>query len=93
MWAAPRTGDPGDVDSYVVTSVPDSGTVTVDAGHRHVIVDGLTNGVEYVFSVVALGPGGSSAPTETNAVTPGEDETVPAGLLEKLEGHLQDARN
>ncbi|MCH7907787.1 MAG: hypothetical protein IIB26_10200, partial [Chloroflexi bacterium] len=93
VWAAPRTGDPGDVDSYTVTSVPDSGEITVDAPQRHVIVDGLANGVEYVFSVVAIGPGGASDPTATNAVTPGEDESVITGQLEKLERHIQDKLN
>lgn len=93
VWAAPRTGDPGDVDSYTVTSVPDSGEITVDAPHRHVIVGGLANGVEYVFSVVAVGPGGVSVPTAANAVTPGEDESVSTEQLEKLERHVQDKLN
>ncbi|MBT6683213.1 MAG: fibronectin type III domain-containing protein, partial [Chloroflexi bacterium] len=93
VWAAPRVGEPGDGVSYLVTSTPDSGELVVDAPVRHVVVEGLTNGLEYVFSVVAVGPSGSSAPTTTNAVTPDSGEAFSIEQLQKLERHLQDKLN
>jgi hypothetical protein len=92
-WAAPRTGEPGDVQSYAVTSAPDSGEHAVDAPVRHLVVNGLTNGVEYVFYVVAIGPGGISDPTTINSVTPDQGEAFGSELLEKLERHLQEKLN
>ncbi|MDA1258956.1 MAG: hypothetical protein O3C10_14110 [Chloroflexi bacterium] len=92
-WAAPRTGDPGDVNSYVVTSVPESGTHRVEADERHLVVDGLVNGSVYVFSVAAIGPAGTSTSTAANRVMPDEGQSVTVEQLEKLDRFVQEKFN
>ena len=68
-WSAPVGGDAP--SSYTVTSSPDGLTCTVDAPATSCTVEGLTNGTEYTFTVVATNSGGNSSPSgASNAVTP-----------------------
>ncbi len=61
------TAAPG-ATSYTVTSTPAGGVATISGTSAN--VTGLTNGTSYTFSVVAVGPGGSSVPAVSPAVTP-----------------------
>ena len=74
-WSAPNSG--GAPVSYTVTSAPGGFTCTVDAPATSCVVEGLTNGTEYTFTVVATNTGGDSAPSSASAgVTPAPDEYV-----------------
>lgn len=55
-WTRPASGIPID---YVVTASPGGATATVTGNKA--VVTGLTNGVDYTFTVVARGLGGNSA--------------------------------
>jgi Fibronectin type III domain len=76
-WQQPATDGGSPMTSYTVTSQvisPGGGTtpqVTVPASTTTTIVNGLTNGTTYIFTVVAtnaIGTGPASAPS--NPVTP-----------------------
>lgn len=86
-WTAPAAnGTP--ITSYEVTTNP-GGTVTTVAGDKtSAVVEGLTNGTPYTFTVVAInavGPSTASAPT--SAVTPNNVFTT--GPTATITGHAQ----
>ncbi|MER7008038.1 fibronectin type III domain-containing protein, partial [Dactylosporangium sp. NPDC000555] len=67
-WTAPAGG--AAITGYTVTAAPGGQTCTTSG--TTCTVTGLTNGVAYTFTVVAGGPGGTSAgSTATAPVTPG----------------------
>ncbi|WP_163507604.1 fibronectin type III domain-containing protein [Fodinicola acaciae] len=69
-WRRPSSG--GAVNSYVITAEGRS-SVVVPASRRSATIDGLTNGVEYRFSVTARNRVGSGPATLANPVTPTGD--------------------
>ncbi|WP_163573560.1 fibronectin type III domain-containing protein [Fodinicola feengrottensis] len=69
-WRTPATG--GAVNSYVV-SAPGMSSKVVSSGRHSTTVDGLTNGVEYRFSVTARNRVGSGPEALANPVTPTGD--------------------
>jgi beta-galactosidase GanA len=69
LWCPPVTGA-GSVVSYTVTSSAGQ-TVTAKVPDDWAIVDGLTNGTSYTFTVTSTTSGGSTSPSATSpAVTP-----------------------
>ena len=71
-WAAPTSNGGAPITQYVVTSTPDGLTCTWTGGPLTCLVNGLTNGTPYRFSVTAknsVGPGPASA--LSNQVSPG----------------------
>jgi uncharacterized protein len=67
----PTTNGGLEITGYTATSTP-GGIIATSTGTR-IVVDGLTNGVEYTFTVVATNDSGDSSPSEpSNAVTPTE---------------------
>lgn len=69
----------GKVESYTVTSYPDGKTATGTSSP--ILVTGLTNGTEYVFTVVAVNKTGSSpASVESAGVTPMTTPGIPTNL-------------
>ncbi len=68
-WCPPATGQ-GNVTSYTVTS-PDGTQTTAQVPNDYVIIDGLTNGQSYSFTVTADTTGASGAVSaHSNTVTP-----------------------
>jgi beta-galactosidase GanA len=69
VWCPPATGA-ASVVSYTVTSSGGQ-TVTAKVPNDWAIVDGLTNGTSYTFTVTATTSGGTTSPSATsNSVTP-----------------------
>jgi uncharacterized protein YjbJ (UPF0337 family) len=87
-WIMPA----GDIEisGYIVTATPSDITVETDHDDTLVIVEGLENGVEYTFTVVAFndaGLGEVSGPS--NPVTPEEGLKLDEEHLERLREHLR----
>jgi len=59
-WSAPENNGGSPVTGYTVTSSPGGFTATTAAGVTEAAVFGLTNGVDYTFSVVARNAEGTS---------------------------------
>lgn len=72
-WDPPASDGGAPVTSYVVSGSP-SGACTTN-GATSCVIDGLTNGVEYDFSVTAVNVAGSGLPSPDVTVTP---VTVPS---------------
>lgn len=71
-WIAPASTGSSPLVAYSVVASPGGNSVTVDGSTTSVDVVGLTNGVSYTFTVVAINASASSAPsTPSNAVVPG----------------------
>lgn len=83
-WDAPSNDGGIPIDIYTVTSSPENISVTVSGSARTATVTGLTNGVEYRFTVVAHNFSGNSAPsTVSDPVTP---DMVPVNITVNLSG-------
>jgi hypothetical protein len=70
------------IQQYTVVSSPGGIEVTVNAPATEAVVDGLTNGVSYTFTVAAsnsVGQGGASGPS--GAVTPTGPPTAPLNVI------------
>ncbi len=68
-FAAPSSPGGSPITSYTVTASP--GGLTMDGISSPIIIDGLTNGVAYSFSLYATNSFGDSAPSpSSNTVTP-----------------------
>ena len=73
-WTPATTG--AVATEYVVSGLP-AGTCTASAPATSCVISGLTNGLPYTFSVVALNADGSSGPSAASApVTPQADPTA-----------------
>jgi hypothetical protein len=86
-FMAPTNDGGSDITSYTVTSTPGSRTAT--GASSPLIVTGLTNGVNYMFRVVAtnsIGPSAVSA--ASSAVTPATVPDAPTGVS-ALPGNTQ----
>ncbi|MHB1503946.1 MAG: fibronectin type III domain-containing protein [Acidimicrobiales bacterium] len=73
-WKAPSDLGGGPVESYTVTAMPGSASVTVPGGSLVAVVRGLADGTGYTFAVRATnvaGPGPSSPSSNTVVPTPG----------------------
>ena len=80
-WTAPSSNGGSVITSYTVTSTPESKTCTWTTGSFSCIVNGLTNGSSYTFTVVATNVNGSSSPSSaTAAVTPSTVPGNPTGV-------------
>ncbi len=79
-FTAPASGPP--VSSYTVTSNP--GGITATGSGSPIIVEGLTNGTAYTFTVTATNPIGTGPPSgPSNSVTP---YAVPPSYIAALAG-------
>ena len=79
-WDAPANGG-SIITSYTITSNPEGKKVSVNAPIRTAIVNGLTNGKSYTFTVVATNDiGNSTASNPSNSVIP---RTIPSAPILK----------
>ena len=71
-WIAPLSAGASSLVAYSVVASPGGNSTTVDGVTTSATVVGLTNGVSYTFTVVAMNSTTSSAPSvPSNAVVPG----------------------
>ncbi len=87
-WIVPA----GDIEisGYIVATTPSDITVETDHDDTLVIVEGLENGVEYTFTVVAFNDAGLGEVSEpSNPVTPEEGLKLDEEHLERLREHLR----
>ncbi len=78
------------INGYVVTADPSGISVETTHDDRLVIVEGLENGVEYTFTVVAFNDAGTGEVSEpSNPVTPEEGGVLDEEQLERLREHLR----
>lgn len=69
LWCPPASGA-GSVTSYTVTAEPGGAQVTAQVPNDWAIVDGLSNGTGYTFTVTANSPTAASSPATANSVSP-----------------------
>lgn len=83
-FSAPADDGGAEITSYTVTSSPQGISVTCSASPC--LVEGLTNGTAYVFTVTATNEAGDSAPSEqSNSVTPASPSVFRVFLEEPVE--------
>jgi hypothetical protein len=81
-FTAPGSNGGSEITGYTVTSSP--GSITAAGAASPLIVAGLTNGTEYIFTVTATnGVGTGPASAASNSVTPG-DGNQPTAAIVKL---------
>jgi hypothetical protein len=79
-WDVPYNGGFA-ITGYTVTSEPDSSTCSVSPPAVSCDVEGLTNGTEYTFTVVATNVVGDSSPSDaSSSVTPATVPDAPTGV-------------
>ncbi|WP_348695866.1 fibronectin type III domain-containing protein, partial [uncultured Nocardioides sp.] len=79
-WTA-AAGNGSPVTSYTITSTPDGITKTVTGDQTDAVIDGLTNGTSYTFTVVASNAAGTSpASSPSNAITPAAAPDAPTDV-------------
>src|SRR5205807_425350 len=70
-WVAPDDDGGSPITGYTVTSDPDGLTAYVDGATTEAVVQGLTNGTTYTFTVAAENDDDTGPPSDpSNAVTP-----------------------
>jgi beta-galactosidase GanA len=69
VWCPPASGA-SSVVSYTVTASPGGASVTATVPNDWAIIDGLTNGTAYTFTVTANTSASASSAATTNAITP-----------------------
>ena len=81
-WTAPESDGGSVVTAYTVTSSPGSKTCATDsATSTSCMIDGLDNGTEYSFTVVASNSvGDGSASAASSSVTPVTNPGAPTGV-------------
>jgi hypothetical protein len=65
VWTEPENNGGSNITSYKITSNPGNIINTVDGTYPFASIYGLTNGVQYTHSVVAVNPVGQSEPTSS----------------------------
>lgn len=82
-WTAPTTVVETGVTEYIVTSYPDGYSSSCIVSLESLVLTGLTNGVEYTFTVIAANSGASSVESDpSNPVTPfTEPPSAPRNIL------------
>ncbi len=92
LWTPPSAVGGGPITGYTVTASPGGAHVDVGAGQTAAVVDGLSNGTTYTFTVRAVNAFGPGAPSAaSNAVTPpgaggGMHPLTPSRLLDTRDG-------
>jgi hypothetical protein len=90
-WFRPAVGETeiAEIDGYVITASPSGISTVTPANDMLVIVEGLENGVEYTFTVVATNADGTVEISEpSNAVTPEEGLLLNEQRLKRLRAQL-----
>jgi len=90
-WFKPAVGEIeiAEIDGYVITASPSGISVETPANNMLVIVEGLENGIEYTFTVVATNADGEGEISEpSNAVTPEEGLVLNKERLKRLRAQL-----
>jgi hypothetical protein len=90
-WGKPAESDieVGEIIGYVVNAHPSDIFVETRADDTLVIVEGLENGVEYTFTVVAFNEDGRGVVSDpSNPVTPEEGLELNEEKLERLRNHI-----
>jgi hypothetical protein len=90
-WVKPAESDAavGEILGYVVNAHPSDIFAETRANDTLVIVEGLENGIEYTFTVVAFNEDGRGAVSEpSNPITPEEGIELNEEKLERLRNHI-----
>jgi beta-galactosidase GanA len=80
VWCPPRTGA-SQVISYTVTASPGGEQVTADVPNDWAIIDGLTDGTPYTFTVTANTKAGSGTQADTTSAATPEPVQEPKDIL------------
>ena len=82
-WTAPRLDGGHHITSYTITSAPDDVTGVVDGSTTQAVVEGLTDGNTYTFTVSAsndVGAGPASDPSNEVTIGQAKPPMAPVGV-------------
>ncbi|HSS67301.1 MAG TPA: fibronectin type III domain-containing protein [Nocardioidaceae bacterium] len=87
-WSTPSSPGAQPITGYVATSNPGGKTCTAIASGRSCVVNGLTNGTAYTFTIIASSDAGDSPSSNpTSAVTPAGAPLAPPTAHAKAGNH------
>ena len=80
-WSAPVSKGYTDIDSYTIVSNPGAVSVRTASGSiRTATVPGLTNGLSYIFDIIAHNTQGNGPSARTAPITPAGPPSAPIAL-------------
>jgi hypothetical protein len=70
LWSAPSSDGNSPIETYTVTASPGGASTTVDGSESSAVIEGLTAGTPYTFSVLATNALGEGPASQSSEVVP-----------------------